>query len=274
MLRIAVQLYSVRDLMESDFEGPIRKVKEFGYDGVEFAGLFGKEPAYIKGLLAELDLVPLSAHVPYVAMMADPKKVLGDYAEIGCKFVAIPYLTEEFRPGGEKFDEFLVNVKMLGELANELGMTLLYHNHEFEFEKVDGKYALDILYDTVSADLLQTQIDTCWVHVAGENPPAYIRKYKGRAPVVHLKDYFRKGNVVRPYSLIGLADDEKEAKDPEAFFEFRSLGQGLQDFPPIIEAAKDAGATWVVVEQDSPAAGKTSLQSAKESIDYLKTLAL
>ena len=274
MLKIALQLYSLRDLMEKDFEGPIREVKKLGYDGVEFAGLYGKDPAYIKALLAELDLVALSAHVPYAVIIENPKKVLGDYAAIGCEFVAIPYLTEEFRPGGEKYDEFLENVKMIGALANDLGMTLLYHNHEFEFETIDGKYALDILYDTVPADILQTQIDTCWAHVAGQDPAAYVRKYKGRAPVVHLKDYFRKGDVVRPYALIGIADDDPRANDPNSFFEFRSLGQGLQDFPPIIEASKEAGAKWVVYEQDLPAAGKTELQSAKESIDYLKTLAL
>ena len=92
---IALQLYSVREDMEQDFEGTLKKVKELGYDGVEFAGLFGKSAAEVKALVEKYDLVPISAHVPFVDMMADPEKVLGDYAEIGCKFVAMPYLTEE-----------------------------------------------------------------------------------------------------------------------------------------------------------------------------------
>lgn len=77
---------------------------------------------------------------------------------------------------------------MPGKVAKELGMTLLYHNHDFEFEKINGKYALDILYKEVPADLLETEMDTCWGNVDGEYPPPYIRKYRGRAPVVHLKE--------------------------------------------------------------------------------------
>ena len=92
---VAVQLYSVRDEMEQDFEGTIAKMKEYGYDGVEFAGLFGKSPAEVKAICDKYSIVPVSAHVPYYDMLENPEKALSDYAEIGCKFVAVPYLTEE-----------------------------------------------------------------------------------------------------------------------------------------------------------------------------------
>ena len=272
MLPIALQLYSVRDLIEHDFEGVIRKVGELGYDGVEFAGLFGKSPAYIKSLLKASGLVPLSAHVPFLDMMADPRKVLGDYAEIGCKYVAIPYLTEEYRPGSEKFGEVIEGARMLGGIANELGMTLLYHNHDFEFEKIDGKYALDVLYDSVPADLLQTQIDCCWVKVAGEDPAAYVRKYAGRAPIVHLKDFVKEGISAKMYELIGIDDEESAKGESASTFEFRAVGQGSQDIPSILAAAEYAGTEWFVVEQDRPSAGKTSMQCARESIEYLRSL--
>ena len=81
-LPVAVQLYSVRNEMERDFYGTIAKMKEFGYDGVEFAGLFGREPRRIKEFCKETGIVPISAHVPYYDMLADPAKVLADYAEI------------------------------------------------------------------------------------------------------------------------------------------------------------------------------------------------
>ena len=93
-----------------------------------------------------------------------------------------PYLTEEYRPGTPGFQKTLDGARLLGETAKKLGMTLLYHNHDFEFVKIGGKYALDVLYDTVPADLLQTELDTCWVNVGGEDPSAYVRKYAGRAP--------------------------------------------------------------------------------------------
>ena len=87
---VALQLYSVRDAMAEDFAGTIKKVKEMGYDGVEFAGLFEKNPADIKALLAEVGLTPISAHVAYDELAADPEKVIAAYAEMGCMYIAIP----------------------------------------------------------------------------------------------------------------------------------------------------------------------------------------
>lgn len=265
---IAVQLYSVRDDMAADFKGTLQKVKAMGYDGVEFAGLFGKTAAEVREMCQEIGLTPISAHVPFVDMMNDPD-ILKVYADIGCEFVVIPYLTEEYRPGQPKFDEVIEGAKMLGEKAKELGLKLAYHNHDFEFEKIDGEYALDILYKEVSADLLQTQLDTCWVNVGGENPADYIRKYAGRCEIVHLKDFVG-GKSDNMYALIGIDEDEK--KDANGKFEFRPVGSGVQDFPAILEACEQSGARWVVVEQDQATMGLTPIESIKSGIDYLKSL--
>ncbi len=268
-LPIAVQLYSVRNEMQADMRGTLEKVKSLGYDGVEFAGLFGHDPAEIAALCREIGLVPISAHVPYVDMVADPDGVLSQYATIGCEYVAIPYLSTEYRPGNEKWDEVPANAAMLGGKAKELGMQLLYHNHDFEFLKLCGKYALDILYETVPADLLATELDTCWVNVGGENPAAYIRKYAGRCPVVHLKDFYGEQDE-NMYELIGL--DESKPKARPNKFEFRPVGSGVQDMPAILSAAKESGAKWVVVEQDNPSMGLTPFESIEKSINYLKSI--
>ena len=90
MLPIAIQLYTVRDQAAADFEGTLKAVKAMGYEGVEFAGLCGKTPAEVKALCEEIGLTPISAHVAYCEMMADPKGVLSAYAEIGCKYVPSP----------------------------------------------------------------------------------------------------------------------------------------------------------------------------------------
>ena len=270
MLPIAIQLYTVRDQAAADFEGTLKAIKAMGYEGVEFAGLHGKTAAEVKALCAEIGLTPISAHVPYYDMIADPKGVLSDYAEIGCKYVAIPYLTPECRPGTDGFAKVVENAEMLGKVAKELGMTLLYHNHDFEFEKIDGKYALEVLYDTVPADLLQTELDTCWVRVGGEEPAAYVRKFSGRAPVVHLKDFYKAGEKAEGmYELIGIKPEGETAS--EESFGFRPVGHGLQNIPAILEASIDAGAEWVVVEQDRPALGLTPMESIKTSREYLKT---
>ena len=267
-LPIAVQLYSVRNAAKEDLFATLKKVKALGYDGVEFAGLHGYAPAEVKKMCEELSLVPVSAHVPYVDMVADPQGVLSQYAEIGVKYVAVPYLAEEHRPGSDKFGEVIENVKMLGGVARELGITLLYHNHDFEFVRIDGEYALDVLYREVPSDLLKTEIDTCWVNVGGEDPAAYIRKYTGRAPVVHLKDFFGEKSEDM-YELIGI---QSKAPVRPSNFEFRPVGAGLQNFPVILAAAKEAGAEWVVVEQDKPSMGLDEFESIEKSINYLKSL--
>lgn len=271
-LPVAVQLYSVRDEMEKDFYGTIQKMKDLGYDGVEFAGLFGEDPEKIKAFCDEIGIVPISAHVPYYDMLADPEKVLSDYAKIGCEYVAVPYLTEECRPGTDGFAATVEGIRKIGEAAKKLGIQLLYHNHDFEFVKIGEEYALDVLYSTIPAELLQTEIDTCWVNVAGVNPAEYIEKYSGRSPVVHLKDFKMSGDKLgKLYDLIGI-DDDGEQQEEEDAFSFMPVGYGVQDMPAILASCENAGAKWVVVEQDSPAKGDTPLNSVKLSREYLKTL--
>ena len=265
-LPVALQLYSVRWQLEEDFEGTLAQVKAMGYDGVEFAGLYGHTASEVKALCEKLGLTPVSAHVPFADMMADPE-LLNVYAEIGCEFVVIPYLTEEYRPGQPKFAEVIAGAKMLGEKAKSLGLKLCYHNHDFEFVKVAGEYALDVLYKEVSADLLQTQLDTCWVKVAGEDPVAYLHKYAGRCEIVHLKDFVGE-KTANMYALIGI--DEKEEK--KTAFEFRPVGFGRQDMPAIVEASIACGAKWLVVEQDQPSMGLTPVQCAEKSLGYVKGL--
>lgn len=266
---IALQVYSIRDDMKADFYGTLKKVKAMGYKGVEFAGLYDNDPLEVKRMCEEIGLVPLSAHVPFQAFVDDLEGTLDCYHKVGCKYVVVPYLTPEYRPGSEGFQTVIDVMKKIGEAVKKYDMVLQYHNHDFEFVKLDGKYALDILYEEVGSDLLKTQIDTCWVNVGGENPAEYVRKYAGRIPTVHLKD-FAGSKSENMYALIGI--DEKEKKDTAGKFEFRPLGKGLQKFPEIIEAAREGGAQWLIVEQDSPSMGYTPLECAEISAAYLMSI--
>lgn len=267
-LPVALQLYSVRDDMEKDFEGTLKKVSELGYAGVEFAGLFGKTAAEVKALCEKYSLTPISAHVPLDGILADTDGLLAIYKEIGVKYIAVPYVTEERRPGAEKFDETIEDIKKIGAACEKLGITLVYHNHDFEFVDLNGEIGLDVLYNRVPANWLATEIDTCWANVGGVDPAKYVLKYTGRAPIVHLKD-FAGVPAGRLYALIGLDEDNKEESST---FEFRPVGYGKQEFPSILDASVKAGANWVVVEQDNPSMGKTPLECAEMSRNYLKTL--
>lgn len=262
---IALQVYSVRDDAEKDFAGTMRLVKEMGYDGVELAGLYGQGSAVAcKAILDELGLELISAHVPMNAL--DEDAILDDYAAACVKYVAIPWY--DAPKSEEELAKTIEHFRKTGERCKVRGIQLLYHNHDFEFGKISGKYILDSYYAGLSEDLLKTELDTCWVNVGGENPADYVRKYSGRSPVVHLKDFVgsRSENM---YALIGT---DAAHEEHEGQFELRPVGYGKQDFPAILAAAEDAGAQWVVVEQDSPSMGKTPLECAKMSIDYLKSI--
>jgi sugar phosphate isomerase/epimerase len=257
--------------MEKDFKGTLQQVKAMGYDGVEFAGLFNNSPAQVKAWCEEIGLNPISAHVPLADMLADIDKVIADYKAVGCKYIVVPYVTEERRPGGELFMQMVEEIRAIGEKCKAAGLVLLYHNHDFEFKKLEsGEFGLDYLYANVPADLLQTELDQCWVKYSGQDPVAYLQKYSGRSPVVHLKDFYQEGEQEGdPYALIGLNEGEEKKNTA---FEFRPLGHGVQDVPSIIAASEAADSKWLIVEQDQPSMGKTPMECVAMSMEYLKSI--
>ncbi|HHU84332.1 MAG TPA: sugar phosphate isomerase/epimerase [Clostridiales bacterium] len=270
-LPIALQLYSVRDELQADFYGTLDKVKAMGYDGVEFFTLFDEKAEDVKAYLDKIGLIGISSHVSLANMQKDAQKVANDYKTIGVEYLAVPYLPEELRPGTDGFAPTIAEIERLGKFFKEQGIQLLYHNHDFEFVKVDGEYGLDILYNTVPAKYLQTELDVCWVNVGGEDPAKYIEKYSGRSPVVHLKDFVMQGRK-KPKKLYELIGIESDGEKTDGAFAFRPVGHGVQDMPAILAASVNAGAKWVVVEQDRPDRNNTPMECAKKSIDYLKSI--
>ena len=267
-MKLGFQLYSVRDDMAADFLGTLKKVKAMGFEGGEMAGWHGYSAKEVKAMFEEADLTPISAHGAYQDLMPEIEGLVKDYSYIGWKYIVIPYLPEDLRYGTEKYPEVVEGIKKIGEVCNKYGITLLYHNHDFEFAKTEsGEYVLDALYNEIGTDLLKTEIDTCCVNVGGENPSAYVRKYTGRAPVVHLKDFVGSKSQ-NMYKLIGIESNEEESNT----FEYRPLGYGVQNVQEIVDAARDAGAEWIIAEQDSPSMGKTPLECAQMSIDYMKNI--
>ncbi len=260
-LPVAIQLFSIRDAMQADVRTALEKVKTMGYDGVEFAGLYGYTPLEMKAMCEEIGLVPISAHVSFAEMLKNPA-IIDDYVAIGCEYITMPNLGD-VRPWHDNYlTEAVPNVKKVGEMVNKAGKRLLYHNHAYELLKVNGGFGLDLLYRSVPAELLGTQFDTCWVSVGGGDPVDFLKRYSGRSPVVHLKDY------------VGSRTEEeiRGVKDPNSTFELRPVGSGVQNFPEIIKTAEECGTKWFVVEQDDPSMGLTSMQCAQKSREYLKSI--
>ena len=268
--KIGLQLYSVREEMEKDFEGTLKKVAEIGYEYVEFAGYYGKSAEEIKALLDKYGLKCISVHQGVEWFLEEGQKAVDYLKTFGVKYAVVPWYSAENHKGGEGWEQTLVNFARTAELLHLNGMKLGYHNHDFEFQTYEGKYLLDWLYETFSPELLEPEVDTCWVHYAGLNPADKIREFKGRVEIVHLKDFVAKRLAGGPaYALIDADGNEIKTTREDNGFAFRPLGMGRQDFKSILEACEECGTEVVIVEQDQTYE-LSELEAAKIARDYLR----
>jgi sugar phosphate isomerase/epimerase len=237
---LAVQLYTVRELCAKDFIGTLREVAKVGYRHVELAGMHGLSAKELKKALDDLGLTVISAHVN----PQETQKVLDDCAVLGHRAVACGYdkaklaTVEGCREAG----------RILGEAGANLrkgGVSLCYHNHNWEFEKVDGRYALDVLYESSDPQNLKAQLDVYWIKRGGGDPVTYLRKIGARCELLHLKDMAANGD-------------------------FAEVGSGTLDFPAILKAGQEIGVKAFIVEQDI--CNRPPLESIRMSFEYLDTL--
>jgi len=223
---VAVQMYTLRDLTSKDFVGTLEKVAAIGYAGVELAGTGGLSAAELKGVLARLKLAPAGAHVGIESFEGDLEKTMAYYSELGCKTLIVPWLSEDRRKGPDGWAKLGRFLEEVGGKLKARGLSLAYHNHDFEFQKVDGKYALDVLFEAAPKNL-KMELDLYWAKRGGEDPHAYAAKYSGRVTHLHVKDM---------------------AAGPDKHF--APVGTGVIDFSKIFAEASSWGVEWFVVEQD------------------------
>jgi len=238
---LGIQLYNVRDDCKKDFKATVSALAKIGYQGVEFAGIYGgMSPEELAAFLKELRIVCCGLHVPFEHLL-DPKSDSYRYA----KAVQGPFITTSC--AGEVAKDWqgtIAKLREAGRVARSAGLTFTYHNHAQEFQKINGKYALDLLYEAAEPLTVQAELDTYWIRKGGEDPAAYILKYSGRAPQIHLKDM--------------------DAADGS----FTEVGAGLMDLPAIYAAAEKAGSRWIIYEQDR--CKRPPLESAKLTMDNLR----
>lgn len=241
-MKLGIQLYSIRDSLEKDFAGALRAVKEMGVDGVEFAWNYGgMEPVPLAAFLKKTGLLCCGLHTS-MQELHDAASKSYQYA----KALGTPCVTTSCCNKAEldNWDRTIEALAEAGRVAASQKLQFTYHNHAAEFQTIDGQAMLDRLYARTPA-AVGAELDTAWITAGGQDPVAYIRRYAGRVPQVHLKDY---------------------AKATRTLME---IGRGDLDFPAIIQAARAARATWVIYELDASTLGD-SMASARESIARLK----
>ena len=186
MKNIALQLYSVIADFNRDPYQTLKRVAAIGYRYVEFAGYGGKDAKTLAAWLSEFGLSAASAHL----QLPNLEEEIEILKALGAKNAAIPAAAME---NYDQLTAFCNLAKEKGKTLQDAGMTLSYHNHNFEFQKHGEKYFLDILYDTVPPDLLHPQLDYFWVAKGGASPLEYAKKYAGRAVSLHVKQMDKNG---------------------------------------------------------------------------------
>ncbi len=243
-MKLGIQLYSVREPLEKDFEGTLDALKAMGFEGVEFAWNYGKlEPAPLAAFLKKKGLLCCGLHTS-LKDLQDGASLSYQYA----KAIGTPCITTSCCAKDEldNWDQTIAGLAKAGLVAAQKGLRFTYHNHAQEFQTlIEGQSLLDRLYARTDAATVKAELDTAWIFVGGSDPAAYIRRHAGRVPQVHMKDY-----SATKKTLI-------------------EIGQGDLKFADILAAAREAKAEWAIYELDASTLGD-SLVSARQSIQQLK----
>lgn len=242
--KIGVQLYTVRSLMEKDFNGTLAKVAAAGYQEVEFAGYYEHKPKDVKKLLNRLGLKAPSTHQGLAVFEQKMDWLIETAKIIGHQYVVCPWLSTEQRSTIDHYKKLAASFNQFGEASQKAGLQFAYHNHDFEFAPLAGQIPFDVLLAETDPKLVQIEIDLYWMIKAGYDPLAYFEKYPGRFPLCHVKD---------------MAAEQKMV----------DVGQGQIDFAKIFAQSQQAGLKHYFVEHDQP---ENPLQSITASGQYLKAL--
>lgn len=155
---------------------------EIGFQGVEFAGYGGLTPREVKALLDQFGLRAVSSHVSLEELENNLAQVIKDQKILGSKYVVCPYLMPD-RRSEEDYQALISVLDQIGETCRLEGITLLYHNHDFELERLsDGRMALEAIFDDTNSENLMTELDVYWLTKSGESPVEWINRYKNRSP--------------------------------------------------------------------------------------------
>lgn len=256
--KVGVQLYTVRDLMKTDFEGTIAKVASIGYKEVEFAGYFDHTPQQVRAILDKNSLAAPSCHVQWDELDAKFPSVIAGAQTMGMKYIVNPWIPEDLRKSPDIWKQAAEKFNRCGEQTKKAGIQFAYHNHWFEFLPTNGKLPYDELLRLCDKDLVKMELDLCWITAGGNDPIKYFDAYPGRFPLVHVKDL-----KTLPHVTQAGAQNFGDSVD------MTEVGSGIIDWKKIFAQSEKAGIKHYIVEHDHPA---KPFESIATSFGYLEKL--
>ena len=241
---LGLQLYTLRREMAQGVDATLARVAEIGYSEVEFAGYFERSPEEIRRGLASAGLTSPSTHVDIKAVITDWPNTLDVANTIGHRYVVVPSVPREMGVTLDHWRAVADIFNRAGVEARRAGLQFAYHNHDFEFQPIDGRIPFDLLCEQTDPALVQIELDLFWITQGGGDPMALFERWPGRVPMIHVKDRTEAGIMTE-------------------------VGAGAIDWEQIFGAQAQAGMRHFFVAHDEPREGFASISA---SYAYLRGL--
>jgi len=227
---IGAQMYTLREFTQTpaDVAKTLKKVREIGYEAIQVSAFGPIDKKELRRMLDGEGLKCAATHIGFNEMRDETERVVEEHKILGCDYPAIGGLPGEYR-SAEGFPRFAREASEVAARLAEHGLTFGYHNHSFELQKFGDRTGLQILMEDSDPKTVTFEIDTYWIQHGGGSPAAWVRKASGRIPLLHLKD-------------MAVGNDGPMMAE---------VGEGNLDWPAILDAARDSGTVWYLVEQDT-----------------------
>ncbi len=253
-MKIGAQFFTLRDFCKTPEELALslRKVADIGYTTVQLSGTCEFEAEWMKEQLAKNGLQCVVTHVPATKLQENIKQVCDDHKVFGCSNVGLGFYSFKNDPLEDTYKQFCDTYRPVAKGVKAEGLQFMYHNHNGEFRKLGGKTILDKMAEDFAPDEMGFILDTFWIQAGGASPAEYIRRFAGRIPTIHLKDFRYNAEIKNCICAIG---------------------DGNINFDTVAAAAADSGVEYMLVEQDN-CYGEDPFSALKRSYDYLKAMGL
>jgi sugar phosphate isomerase/epimerase len=245
--RIGLQLYTLRDEMQKSVDTVLGRVAGIGYQEVEFAGYFDRDPAALRAKLDSLGLTAPACHLGLPAVEAGFDATAAAAKTIGHRELIVASVPGRDLASVASIKSLAARCNEIGKRARDAGLRLGYHNHNVEFKLVGGAVPYDILLSETDAALVDFEMDIYWITQAGQDPLAYFATYPGRFKLVHVKD----------------------SAGPTSH-EMRDVGAGVIDWKTIFSKSGQAGVVHYFVEHDQPSDPYASVTASYNYLHALK----
>lgn len=243
-MQIGAQFYTVRNQCQTldDFALTLRKVADIGYKTVQISGTCPYDAQWLKEQLDVNGLRCVLTHIPVPRLTGELPQVIADHHVFGCENIGLGWYAFNET---DTYENFMATYPAIARKIREGGRYFMYHNHDQEFRRHEGRLILERLAEAIPAQDMGFTLDTFWIQAGGGDPAQWIERLSGRVPVIHLKDYAygRKMAVV---------------------------GEGNINFDRVFAKAEESGTKYLLVEQDD-CNGEDPIECLRRSYRYLKS---